>query len=239
MREGLADWIEPKPGSMLASALLSSDQQASATASGAAESPSQAAEAQAKREQEQAQAREAEKRDDTRTVSVDDLPVLTRNGELVRSSKGKDRSDETSESSRESHASGGARAHSRQGVLATSTSVKLSSLPHSDSDAPKEHPQSSAPARPASKPQDLKFDAAAARRALASAVGRAQFCSGERATGTIVVTFAPAGGVASVSLASIDGTDVRKGCVVNAFKGARIMPFHGDPVTVQKSFQLR
>jgi hypothetical protein len=244
MREGLADWIDPKPGSMLASALLTSDQQVAA--SGALDAAVEAAEAQAKREQEQAQAKASEAHDQTRSVSVDDLPILTKNGRLVGGdgSRSHERTDETPESSRDSVASTGGRAHaressdSREGADsrkgATSASVRLSSLPHSAAAAPP-----TPAARPAAKPQALGFDAGAARRALASAVGRAQFCAGERATGTIVVTFAPAGGVASASLASIEGVDVRKGCVVTAFRGARIMPFQGDPVTVQKSFQLR
>jgi len=239
MREGLAGWIDPKPGTMLASALLTSDEQAAA--SGAVDATSEAEQAKVKQEQAQAQAKASEKHDDTRTVSVDDLPILTKNGRLVSgdSSKGRDRKDETSESSHESLASVGGRGHSRQGAdsadseqgAATSTSVTLSSLPHSEAQAP--------PARPAPKPQVIRFDPAAARRALASAVGRAQSCAGGQARGTIVVTFAPAGGVASASLASIEGPGVSKGCVVNAFRGARIMPFQGEPVTVQKSFQLR
>lgn len=83
------------------------------------------------------------------------------------------------------------------------------------------------------------FDTGAARRALASAVQRAQFCAAERANGTVVVTFAPSGGVQSVGLASLRGDEVRKGCVIRAFRGARIRPFSGSAVTVQKSFRLR
>jgi hypothetical protein len=83
------------------------------------------------------------------------------------------------------------------------------------------------------------FDTGAARRALASAVQRAQFCAAERATGTVTVTFAPSGAVQSVGLANLAGQEVRKGCVVRAFRGSRIRPFSGSAVTVQKSFRLR
>jgi hypothetical protein len=84
-----------------------------------------------------------------------------------------------------------------------------------------------------------KFDAAGARRALASAVAKAQFCAAERANGAVIVTYAPTGSVAGVALAHLKGDDVRKGCVVRAFRGARISPFQGEAVTVQKSFRLR
>jgi hypothetical protein len=96
-----------------------------------------------------------------------------------------------------------------------------------------------ATAKSQTQPSGAGFDTAAARRALASAVQRAQLCASERANGTVTVTFAPSGGVQGVGLVALRGDEVRKGCVVRAFRGARVRPFDGSAVTVQKRFQLR
>lgn len=83
------------------------------------------------------------------------------------------------------------------------------------------------------------FDTNAARRALASAAGRASRCGASGTRGSVIVTFAPSGLVQSASLAQISGEDVRRACVLRAFQSAQIAPYVGTPVTVRKSFQLR
>jgi hypothetical protein len=83
------------------------------------------------------------------------------------------------------------------------------------------------------------FDTSAARRALASAAGRASQCADSGTRGSVVVTFAPSGLVQSASLAQISGENVRQACVLRAFQSAQIAPYVGAPVTVRKSFRLR
>jgi hypothetical protein len=162
---------------------------------------------------------QASNRDEHATLSVEELPVLGKKSSSAENA----RSDEHADGDKSSRS----RVRSTLHQAALGASRASSAALHS-----------SAPAKSAPKPADVGFDAAAARRALGSAVQRAQFCSGERATGTVVVTFAPSGSTTSVSLARVQG-DVRKGCVLNAFRGARVTPFQGAAVTVQKSFQLR
>lgn len=207
MREGVASWFDPKPRAVL------SDEAASQAASAAQPTASETGSTADTSD-------DAAEKDAPNTVSVDELPMLSKSGEVLPArEKAEARADHAREKAKDDEPAT-ARSQSRAPTRAFAAS----------------HAQA-APA-PA-KPQPVRFDAASARRALQSSVARAQFCAAERANGTIVVTFAPAGGVASVSLANLTGDDVRKGCVLNAFRGARITPFQGDPVTVQKSFQLR
>lgn len=215
MRASLAGWFDPKPtlvsqGELATSEDGSESEPTLPTSSGAA-----------------SHADEAEK-DAPNMVSVEELPVLTKSGAVVPARDRED--DRESEPRRHERETERDRTDEPESHTASRSAAKAFVAPAVHATPP--------PPKPAA-PQPVRFDAAAARRALASAVGRAQFCAGERANGTIVVTFAPAGSVASVSLANISGSDVRKGCVLNAFRGARITPFQGDPVTVQKSFQLR
>lgn len=208
LREGVAGWFDPKPRAVLSAEATETVVATQPIATEGAPSSSRSSDTKPDE-------------DEPSTVSVDELPVLTKSGRVVPArgeaeaapvvarEKEKDKDDEPV-----------ARSHARSSARALSAA------------------QAEAAPAPA-KPQPVRFDPAAARRALQSSVARAQSCTGEQANGTIVVTFAPAGGVASVSLANLTGNDVRKGCVLNAFRGARITPFQGDPVTVQKSFQLR
>lgn len=83
------------------------------------------------------------------------------------------------------------------------------------------------------------FDKNAARMALNSAALRARQCVDGKASGSVVVTFAPSGLVQSAALASINGESVREACVLRAFRMAQITPYSGSPVTVRKSFRLR
>jgi hypothetical protein len=83
------------------------------------------------------------------------------------------------------------------------------------------------------------FDKNAARRALTSAALRARQCVDGKASGSVVVTFAPSGLVQSATLASIKGEMVREACVLRAFRMAQIAPYVGKPVTVRKRFRLR
>ena len=92
---------------------------------------------------------------------------------------------------------------------------------------------------PASAAVPEGFDKNAARRALASAAGRASQCGGSGTRGSVVVTFAPSGLVQSATLAQLSGEDVHQACVLRAFQSAQITPYVGGPVTVRKTFQLR
>lgn len=147
-------------------------------------------------------------------LSVEELPVL-----------GKGRAEERSRTEADAESSRSHRAASGRG--------RHADREHRSSPAAPQREQ-----RPAARAGN-KFDAAAARRALASSVARAQYCAAERATGTVLITFSPTGSVMGASLANLQGDDVRKGCVVRAFRSARVTPFQGEPVTVQKSFRLR
>lgn len=226
MREGLAGWLDPEPGGMLASALSVPTATSHNGKSDSDAAPANSAAAAGAKEK--ADSSDKSEESNPRVLSVEELPMLNKNGELVpsKAEKSSSREDETRASVREeSHAAPRAAAASEPA-----------------SHASKARATHAAPApRKSAKPAVNKvgFDAGAARRALASAVGRAQFCAAEQATGTVVVTFAPSGGVTSASLANMSGEDVRKGCVIRAFRGARITPFQGDAVTVQKSFRLR
>jgi hypothetical protein len=75
--------------------------------------------------------------------------------------------------------------------------------------------------------------------ALAAAAGSASGCrraGGPSGPGRASVTFAPSGTVTGVTLSGgFAGTPVGA-CVAGAFKGARVPPFGGSPVTVGRGF---
>jgi hypothetical protein len=55
----------------------------------------------------------------------------------------------------------------------------------------------------------------------------------------VKVTFAPSGNVTSAQVEGppFAGTPVG-GCIASAFRGAKVPPFSGAPVTVSKSFSI-
>ncbi len=169
--------------------------------------------------------------DDDSTLSVEELPLLGKGGKASdeRSERRSEGSSKTESTAFGGKARGGKGSAKQQRAQRAATRAS-----RSRADKARASGQRGGAPR-----NDVGFNAAAARRALASSAARAQFCAGERATGTVVVTFAPSGGAVRVSLANLNGEDVRKGCVVRAFRGARVSPFQGDAVTVQKSFRLR
>lgn len=83
------------------------------------------------------------------------------------------------------------------------------------------------------------FDKNAARLAAISAAQRVGACTEEPASGVVVITFAPSGLVSNASIAALKGDSIRPDCVLRSFQAARINPFSGPPVTVQKSFVVK
>jgi predicted Zn finger-like uncharacterized protein len=87
-----------------------------------------------------------------------------------------------------------------------------------------------------------EFDRAAAMSALSKAAGAAKSCKkddGPTGSGKVKVTFAPSGNVTSATVEGppFAGTAVG-GCVAAAFRGARVPPFDGTPISVSKSFTI-
>jgi|GEM_PF-2991931 len=80
------------------------------------------------------------------------------------------------------------------------------------------------------------FSPETARRALARAAGRAGRCSSGVVSGSVLVTYEPSGAISDVSLGTLAGDTSSSACIVNAFRSARIAPFHGNRVVVKKSF---
>jgi hypothetical protein len=130
-----------------------------------------------------------------------------------------------------------------------------------DAHAAKEAP-SSAPAEPA-KPseadallaaqraaianpqgtQGAAFSRSAAGAALAAIAGQAAGCKKDgdpSGIAKVSITFAPSGRVTNSQVVS--GPYIGSaagGCIARAFRGAKVPPFDGDPVTVQKAVDLR
>ncbi|UQA61773.1 hypothetical protein [Polyangium aurulentum] len=94
---------------------------------------------------------------------------------------------------------------------------------------------------PASEPA---FDTAAARSSMRSIAGSLGACKSspdeEGGSGSVRVTFAPSGAVtqASVEGGGFSGTPLGS-CIANRFRGARVPPFAGSPVTVRQPFTVR
>lgn len=87
-----------------------------------------------------------------------------------------------------------------------------------------------------------EFNRAAASSALNSAAGAARGCKkadGPTGTAKVKVTFAPSGNVTTsqVQGAPFAGTPVG-GCIAAAFRGAKVPPFEGSPVSVSKSVTI-
>lgn len=116
-----------------------------------------------------------------------------------------------------------------------------------EKDKPPEAPAPApAPEKPAPAPEpgggSREFNRGAATSALGSAAGGAKSCKkpdGPTGSGKVKVTFAPSGNVTSAQVegAPFAGTSVG-GCVAGVFRGARVPPFDGAPVTVSKSFNI-
>ncbi|MCC6552553.1 MAG: zinc-ribbon domain-containing protein [Polyangiaceae bacterium] len=87
-----------------------------------------------------------------------------------------------------------------------------------------------------------EFNRGAATAALGAAAGAAKSCKkpdGPTGSGKVKVTFAPSGNVTSAQVQGppFAGTPVG-GCVAGVFRGARVPPFDGAPVSVTKSFNI-
>src|SRR5262249_54239022 len=87
-----------------------------------------------------------------------------------------------------------------------------------------------------------QFSRSAAQSALGAAAGAARGCAkpdGPTGSGRVKVTFNPSGNVTSATVQGppFAGTAVG-GCVASAFRGARVPPFEGSPVSVTKSFNI-
>jgi hypothetical protein len=92
---------------------------------------------------------------------------------------------------------------------------------------------------PASEPA---FDPAAARssmRAIAGALGACKSSpDDEGGSGSVRVTFVPSGAATqAVVEGGVAGTPLGS-CIASRFRGARVPPFAGSPVTVRQSFTL-
>jgi hypothetical protein len=93
---------------------------------------------------------------------------------------------------------------------------------------------------PASEPD---FDPAAARSSMRAIAGSLGACKSspdeEGGSGNVRVTFAPSGAAtqAVVEGGGLAGTPLGS-CVASRFRGARVPPFAGSPVTVRQSFTL-
>jgi hypothetical protein len=103
-------------------------------------------------------------------------------------------------------------------------------------------PSASASAFEANDFEASDFDASAAASAVAAAAATASGCGDGEHPGrrvTVLVTFAPSGRVtqALVAAGSLTGT-LAGSCVANAMRAARVPPFAGDPVTVQKTLLI-
>jgi len=96
-------------------------------------------------------------------------------------------------------------------------------------------------ATPPAAPAGGDFDKSAAIAALGAAAANAASCKkpdGPTGTGKASVTFAPSGRATNSTVTgAFAGTDVG-GCVARIFRGAKVPPFAGDPVTVSKSFTI-
>jgi hypothetical protein len=96
---------------------------------------------------------------------------------------------------------------------------------------------------------DSDFDRKAALATLSASALAAQKCAPPNGEGRIVVVFADTGLVTSAAVESFVSADRQYGatfhdtdagrCVERAFASGRIPPFHGEPVTVHKTFTLR
>jgi predicted Zn finger-like uncharacterized protein len=110
---------------------------------------------------------------------------------------------------------------------------------------PVEKPPEKPPEKPAETPTSgggKDFDRAAASAALSRASGAARGCKkpdGPTGSGKVRVTFAPSGNVTSATVEGppFAGTPVG-GCIASAFRGARVPPFEGAPVSVSKTVNI-
>lgn len=163
------------------------------------------------------------KTDDTDSKAADGEPAEAEAGVQDKAPRAKARSARASKS--------------RRASAAKSTKARAKATPSRDKPEPPEDTS-----RSRAEPSDTSgssFNASAARLALRSAASRAGSCANGKASGTAVVTFAPWGGVTSVSVTNLEGANVRPGCVTRIFRSARVPPFSGDAVTVSKSFRVR
>jgi predicted Zn finger-like uncharacterized protein len=119
-----------------------------------------------------------------------------------------------------------------------------------EKEAPKEPEKAAEPTPPPEKTAapaseaggDKPFNRGAATSALGAAAGSARGCKkpdGPTGSGKVRVTFAPSGNVTSAQVMGppFAGTPVG-GCVAGIFRGARVPPFSGDPISVTKSFSI-
>jgi predicted Zn finger-like uncharacterized protein len=107
-------------------------------------------------------------------------------------------------------------------------------------------PAAATTAAPAATPAaaagaDQPFNMGEAKAKLGAIAGSVQACKKGDASGTgrAVVTFAPSGGVQSVSVTGVgfEGTPTGA-CVAGRFRGARVPPFSGSAFSVSKSFSI-
>ena len=128
-------------------------------------------------------------------------------------------------------------------------------VPACASDRVRAQPAGGPPDAPAAEPADASanepadagaggkgFDRAAATAALSAAADAARSCKqsgGPTGRGEAKVTFAPSGDVTSATVEGppFAGTPVG-GCVASVFRGVRVPPFDGSPVSLTKSFDV-
>jgi cytoskeletal protein RodZ len=105
-------------------------------------------------------------------------------------------------------------------------------------DAPKEEPKE----EPKAAGGDTPFDRGAASAALNGAAGSAKGCKkpdGPTGSAKVQVTFAPSGKATQATVgAPFAGTGVGS-CIASAFKGLKVPPFTGAPVTVSKTVNIK
>lgn len=105
-------------------------------------------------------------------------------------------------------------------------------------DAPKEEPKE----EPKASGGDTPFDRGAASAALNGAAGSAKGCKkadGPTGSAKVQVTFAPSGKATQATVgAPFAGTGVGS-CIASAFKGLKVPPFSGPPVTVSKTVNIK
>lgn len=82
------------------------------------------------------------------------------------------------------------------------------------------------------------FNSDVATLAINRATARARECTNSEAYGNVQMTFWPSGYARDVQLKAFTGDSAQGRCVTALFRGVRVAPFAGAPVTARKSFHL-
>ncbi len=127
-------------------------------------------------------------------------------------------------------------------TTATTATAAKEKEKEKEKEKPKEkEPPAAATTAAAAAGADQPFNMGEAKARLAAIAGSVQGCKkgDQTGSGRVVVTFSPAGNVASavVSGPPFEGTSTGA-CVAARFRGARVPAFSGSPFSVSKSFTI-